>query len=141
MKLVFEKSSSGRGMKLLEACDVPGTELLGIHKRSSSPRLPQMSENEISRHYTELAKGAHGVNDGFYPLGSCTMKYNPKVNEKAASLKGFTASIPFSRSIRSRALLRFLSWQRSICARSQEWMPCPSSRQQGLMANLQGFCS
>ena len=94
MKLVFEKSSSGRGMKLLEACDVPGTELLGIHKRSSSPRLPQMSENEISRHYTELAKGAHGVNDGFYPLGSCTMKYNPKVNEKAASLKGFTGIHP-----------------------------------------------
>ena len=53
-----------------------------------------MSENEISRHYTELAKRSHGVNDGFYPLGSCTMKYNPKVNEEAAALKGFRGVHP-----------------------------------------------
>ncbi len=48
-----------------------------------------MSENDISRHYTEAAKKAYGVNDGFYPLGSCTMKYNPKINEDVASLPGF----------------------------------------------------
>ncbi|MDO5350155.1 MAG: aminomethyl-transferring glycine dehydrogenase subunit GcvPB [Lachnospiraceae bacterium] len=94
MKLVFEKSSPGRGMELLAPCDVPQVELAKENQRSSRLRLPQMSENEISRHYTELAKGAHGVNDGFYPLGSCTMKYNPKINEKAASLKGFTELHP-----------------------------------------------
>ena len=49
---------------------------------------------DLSRHYTELAKKAHGVNDGFYPLGSCTMKYNPKVNEQMAALDGFTQIHP-----------------------------------------------
>ena len=58
-------------------------------RRSVKPRLPHMSETEISRHYTQMAGRTHGVNDGFYPLGSCTMKYNPKVNEEAAALPGF----------------------------------------------------
>ena len=53
-----------------------------------------MSENDLSRHYTELAKKSHGVNDGFYPLGSCTMKYNPKINEDMAALPGFTQIHP-----------------------------------------------
>ena len=62
--------------------------------REKKLHLPQMSENELSRHYTELAKQTHGVNDGFYPLGSCTMKYNPKVNESAAALPGFAKIHP-----------------------------------------------
>ena len=53
-----------------------------------------MSENELSRHYTELAKQTYGVNDGFYPLGSCTMKYNPKVNDQIAALPGFASIHP-----------------------------------------------
>lgn len=53
-----------------------------------------MSETQLSRHYTELAKKTHGVNDGFYPLGSCTMKYNPKINEDMAALPGFTEIHP-----------------------------------------------
>jgi glycine dehydrogenase subunit 2 len=56
--------------------------------------LPEMSETQLSRHYTELAKKTHGVNDGFYPLGSCTMKYNPKINEDMAALPGFTEIHP-----------------------------------------------
>lgn len=93
MKLVFEKGSEGRMCTLLPQCDVPKVEL-GGQKREKKLHLPQLSENELSRHYTELAKQVHGVNDGFYPLGSCTMKYNPKVNEEAASLKGFTKVHP-----------------------------------------------
>ena len=89
MKLVFEKGSAGRGLNLIRECDVPGVSLDQAHTRGEAPHLPHMSENEISRHYTQLAKRSHGVNDGFYPLGSCTMKYNPKVNEEAAALKGF----------------------------------------------------
>lgn len=89
MKLVFEKGSQGRRLELISKMDVPEVSFEQEHRRERAPRLPQMSENEISRHYTELAKRTHGVNDGFYPLGSCTMKYNPKVNERAAALKGF----------------------------------------------------
>ena len=66
-----------------------------------------MAENDLSRHYTELAKQTHGVNDGFYPLGSCTMKYNPKINEEIAALPGFTErASPAAGSTRSRAAWR-----------------------------------
>ncbi len=88
MKLIFERSSEGQGCSILPQCDVPAFTL-DVLRRETAPRLPQVSENEISRHYTELAGEVHGVNNGFYPLGSCTMKYNPKVNEEAASLPGF----------------------------------------------------
>lgn len=94
MKLVFEKGSEGRHMDIIAACDVPEVRLDSACARSCKPRLPSLSENEISRHYTELAKRSHGVNDGFYPLGSCTMKYNPKVNEEAAALSGFKSVHP-----------------------------------------------
>lgn len=71
-------------------CDVPVVTLDAKDKREVKLHLPELSEGELSRHYTELAKKSHGVNDGFYPLGSCTMKYNPRVNEVAAGLEGFT---------------------------------------------------
>ena len=70
MKLVFEKGSAGRRLDLISPCDVPQVSFEKAHIREKQPRLPHMSENEISRHYTELAKRSHGVNDGFYPLGS-----------------------------------------------------------------------
>lgn len=89
MKLIFERGREGQGCTILPACDVPAVTL-DVPKREKKLNLPHVSENELSRHYTELAKQVHGVNDGFYPLGSCTMKYNPKVNEKVASLTGFT---------------------------------------------------
>lgn len=89
MKLIFERGKQGQHCTLLPACDVPVTDL-EIPKRERPLHLPHVSENELSRHYTELAGQVHGVNNGFYPLGSCTMKYNPKVNEKAAALRGFT---------------------------------------------------
>ena len=94
MKLVFEKGHEGRKMEIIAPLDVSEAELGESFKRAAKPKLPQMSETEISRHYTELAKRTHGVNDGFYPLGSCTMKYNPKVNEAAAALPGFVKAHP-----------------------------------------------
>jgi len=89
MKLIFELGAEGRGLSLLPACDVRETTLPEGYVRQSKLHLPQVSENEISRHYTALAGRTHGVNNGFYPLGSCTMKYNPKINEDAAAQKGF----------------------------------------------------
>ena len=62
--------------------------------RETPLHLPELSEVELDRHYSMLARHTHGVNDGFYPLGSCTMKYNPAVNEYAASLPGFTQVHP-----------------------------------------------
>lgn len=94
MKLIFEKSSAGRGCDLLPECDVPVTRPMESYKRKKELKLPQVSETEISRHYTELMKRTFGINDGFYPLGSCTMKYNPKINEDIAKLPGFTEIHP-----------------------------------------------
>lgn len=93
MKLIFELGSEGRSLSILPECDVPEYSLPDEMTRSEAPELPHVSENEVSRHYTALAQRTHGVNNGFYPLGSCTMKYNPKVNEQAASLPGFAESI------------------------------------------------
>lgn len=94
MKLLFERSHPGRRCTILPACDVPTCEIDPALCREHAPHLPQMSENELSRHYTELAKQTYGVNDGFYPLGSCTMKYNPKVNDQIAALPGFASIHP-----------------------------------------------
>ncbi len=94
MELIFEKSRPGRGCSLFPECDVPMIEIPKEEKRGTKLRLPQMAETDIARHYTQLMKRTHGVNDGFYPLGSCTMKYNPKLNEEMAALKGFTGIHP-----------------------------------------------
>lgn len=92
--LIFEKSKAGRGIDVLPACDVPTVEVDAKDTRQSALRLPEVSEVDLTRHYTELAKKCHGVNDGFYPLGSCTMKYNPRINEEMANLEGFAAVHP-----------------------------------------------
>ena len=94
MNLIFEEGNEGRKLSLLPECDVPETKVPDTLKRNTKLHLPQVSENEISRHYTKLAGRAHGVNNGFYPLGSCTMKYNPKVNEVTAGFPGFTRVHP-----------------------------------------------
>lgn len=106
MQLLFERSHTGRKCTILPACDVavelPDASLC----RAQAPHLPSLSENEISRHYTELAKQTHGVNDGFYPLGSCTMKYNPKVNDEVASSPVLLQSTLSSHRALHKAALR-----------------------------------
>lgn len=91
--LLFEKSSPGRIGYSLPDPDVPVKPLEGLLPqelfREEPPHLPEMSEPDIVRHYTRLSQLNHGVDTGFYPLGSCTMKYNPRVNEDAARLPGF----------------------------------------------------
>lgn len=94
MELLFERSRAGRGMDLLPGCDVPEADFADELLRQAAPKLPEMAEIDLGRHYTELAKETHGVNDGFYPLGSCTMKYNPRINEEMSSLPGFAALHP-----------------------------------------------
>ena len=96
MKLIFEKSAPGRKCSILPKCDVETVELPKELQRELNPALPEMSETDISRHYTELNHRVHGVNCGFYPLGSCTMKYNPRIDEEMAALPGFTAIHPLA---------------------------------------------
>ena len=92
--LLFEKSREGRGCAILPECDVPVVLPQEKDARKQPLHMPALSEPELSRHYTKLAHKTRGVNDGFYPLGSCTMKYNPRVNEQIAALEGFNQIHP-----------------------------------------------
>ena len=108
MKLIFEKSVPGRRCTILPACDVESVSLPASLRRETKPVLPEMSETDISRHYTELCKQVHGVNCGFYPLGSCTMKYNPRIDEEMASLPGFANVHPLSPAEDRKGMQRVL---------------------------------
>ncbi|GGD05578.1 aminomethyl-transferring glycine dehydrogenase subunit GcvPB [Pontibacillus salipaludis] len=90
--LIFEHSQEGRVGFSLPDLDVPEVDLdIEVpYVRSTDADLPEVSELQIMRHYTALSKRNHGVDSGFYPLGSCTMKYNPKMNEDVARMPGFS---------------------------------------------------
>ncbi len=92
--LIFELSSPGRTATSLPACDVPQAELPQDLLRDDL-LLPEVSEVDLMRHYVRLSQLNWGVDKGMYPLGSCTMKYNPKVNEVAARLPGFARTHPY----------------------------------------------
>ena len=98
MKLIFERSTPGRKMNVLPKCDVEFAGLPEELLRAEKPALPELSEVDVARHYTELDHRVHGVNCGFYPLGSCTMKYNPRIDEDMAALDGFTHIHPLAPS-------------------------------------------
>ena len=94
-KLVFELSQKGRVGYSLPANRFPAAPELPLElKREASLDLPEVSEADVVRHYTNLSQMNFGVDTGFYPLGSCTMKYNPKINEEVAALPGFTGLHP-----------------------------------------------
>lgn len=101
-KLIFELSKEGRmGYSLprpkddLDTCDSIPANL----RRSEAPLLPQVSEVDVVRHYTNLSQMNFGVDTGFYPLGSCTMKYNPKINEEIASMPQFAGIHPLQKNL------------------------------------------
>ena len=91
--LLFEISRPGRDGTLPPACDVPETPIEETLCRSALA-LPEVAENEVVRHYVRLSQMNYSVDTGLYPLGSCTMKYNPKVNEVAARKPGFSLLHP-----------------------------------------------
>ncbi|NLO20439.1 MAG: aminomethyl-transferring glycine dehydrogenase subunit GcvPB [Syntrophomonadaceae bacterium] len=98
-KLIFEKGVKGSNSFRLPSAGLPQPDinhtLPPIFLRHKDTDLPQLSEVEAVRHFTELSKLAYGVDNGFYPLGSCTMKYSPKINEWAARLPGLAALHPY----------------------------------------------
>ncbi|MEI3606800.1 aminomethyl-transferring glycine dehydrogenase subunit GcvPB [Pseudogracilibacillus sp. SE30717A] len=95
--LIFERSKKGRISTNLPPLDVPvqKIEIEEQYIRNEPAELPEVSELELVRHYTGLSRRNFGIDSGFYPLGSCTMKYNPKINEDIAKLDGFTHLHPY----------------------------------------------
>ena len=106
--LLFERSRPGRSGAEIPTPDVPPVDagkLLGELARTDLPGLPEISEIDVVRHFTRLSTWNAAVDLGLYPLGSCTMKYNPKLNERVARLPGFAAAHPFSPAERVQGLL------------------------------------
>jgi len=106
---LHELSRPGRTAVSLPACDVPTTELPPGWERQSLP-LPEVSEATLTRHYMRLSQMNYAVDLGFYPLGSCTMKYNPKVNEEAAQLPGRALVHPLQPADTAQGCLQ-LMWE------------------------------
>lgn len=98
-QLIFEVSTPGRTAYQLPPCDVEEQKLDSFipaeYLTNECPKLPEVNEVDIIRHYTNLSNKNYGVDTGFYPLGSCTMKYNPKINEEMAALPGFSGLHPY----------------------------------------------
>ncbi|UCG30624.1 MAG: aminomethyl-transferring glycine dehydrogenase subunit GcvPB [candidate division WOR-3 bacterium] len=94
MELIFEQTKDGRRGYSLPSPDVPSHELTAAFRRQTTTHLPEVSEPQIIRHFVNLSVMNHHVDKNFYPLGSCTMKYNPKINEETARLHGYTRIHP-----------------------------------------------
>jgi len=97
MKTVFELSKKGRKSWQIPNCEVSEYVFNEKFLSKTETELPEVDEPTLVRHYMELSKASFGVDDGFYPLGSCTMKYNPKVNEITSSLNGFSGLHPLQK--------------------------------------------
>jgi len=109
--LIFEKSSPGKAAWRLAPLDVPevnASELLGSSERKDLGQLPEVSEIEIIRHFTRLSTWNYAIDLGMYPLGSCTMKYNPRVNEVVARLDGIANGHPYQPGKISQGALRII---------------------------------
>jgi glycine dehydrogenase subunit 2 len=110
LKLIFEKSQSGRRGGAPPKYDLPKAEVPAELRRSDPPRLPELAEPELLRHFTELSTRNFGIDTGFYPLGSCTMKYNPRVNERLVMLPGFRDLHPYQEEDAAQGALE-LMWR------------------------------
>ena len=116
---IFERSVEGRRAAVLPELDVPARPLDELIPRAmlraDGPRLPEVSEPEIVRHYNRISRRNFDLDTGFYPLGSCTMKHNPKVNERVAALPGHARLHPLTPPERAQGALE-LMWllQRSL---------------------------
>ena len=110
--LLFETSRQGRSIAIFPACDVPDAPMESlIPRRHLQPQpvlLPELSELDVVRHYTNLSTLNMSIDGNFYPLGSCTMKYNPKRNERLAALPGFFAQHPYQDESTIQGLLALL---------------------------------
>ena len=110
--LLFESSRAGRFTAILPASDVPDCPLSSLipdaHLAPAPPPLPELGELDVVRHYTNLSALNMSIDSNFYPLGSCTMKYNPKRNERLAGLPGLSAQHPYQDESTLQGLLAIL---------------------------------
>src|SRR5437016_12969892 len=109
--LIFEKSSPGKAACKLPPLDVPEVDtakLLGESERKDLGNMPEVSEIEIIRHFTRLSTWNYAIDLGMYPLGSCTMKYNPRVNEFVARLDGIATEHPYQPQELSQGCLKIM---------------------------------
>jgi len=120
--VIFKKSIPGRTGVSLPAMDVPDRQdIPRVYRRASDAPLCELSELDVVRHFTWLSRRNFGVDTGFYPLGSCTMKYNPKILERIASLEGFIDLHPFLPQLRhggmlvQGALMVMYEFERLLC--------------------------
>ena len=117
---MFESSRPGRRTAILPPSDVPDRPLSSLipaaHLSELAPPLPELSELDVVRHYTNLSTLNMSIDSNFYPLGSCTMKYNPKRNERLAALPGFAAQHPYQDESTIQGLLSILFELQEILA-------------------------
>ncbi|MEK6608134.1 MAG: aminomethyl-transferring glycine dehydrogenase subunit GcvPB [Myxococcota bacterium] len=119
-KPIFEHGAPGRSGASIPAPDVPAVDALSLIpaalRRAAPPHLPEVSEVEVVRHFTRLSQWNYAIDLGLYPLGSCTMKYNPKINEKVARLPGFAQLHPYQPESQIQGALE-LMWalERALC--------------------------
>ena len=115
--LLFEISRPGRRGFAFPALDVPEADLDPRHARDDIAGFPELSEVEVVRHYTRLSRLNYAIDLGLYPLGSCTMKYNPKVNERVARLPGFADAHPLLPESLAQGCLRLMhDLEAALCA-------------------------
>ncbi len=140
--LLFERTSTGASAASLPASDVPAVDrarAIPDSLRGDAPPLPEIGELDLVRHYTRLAHRMFSVDGNFYPLGSCTMKYNPRVNERAAAMPGFAHLHPLQPDGDVQGMLELLYnlrvWLADIAGLSEVTLqPCAGA--QGEMTGL-----
>jgi glycine dehydrogenase subunit 2 len=111
MKLIYEKSQTGRRASAIPRPEgLPPAEVPEELRRAEAPRLPEVPEFELVRHFTALSTRNYGIDTGFYPLGSCTMKYNPRINERLVGLPGFAQLHPHQEEDGAQGALE-LEWR------------------------------
>ena len=103
--LIFERSHTGRKGYSLPKNRMGHYEVPSSWRRTTAPQLPECDEMTVVRHYTNHSENNFGVNNGFYPLGSCTMKYNPCINEEIATLPQFAQLHPLQPSSTTLSLI------------------------------------
>jgi len=138
MKLIFEKSVTGRKGIHLPEMDVPVKEnILPAELLRDDLDMPEVAEIDVVRHYTALSKMNYGVDNGFYPLGSCTMKYNPKICDDMANLPGFTSVHPLHPMSQGclRIMFEMEEMLREICGMSKFTLQ-PSAGAHGELTGL-----
>ena len=116
--LIFEMGEAGRTGVDLADVEVSNDRLNGM-RRAAPVGLPDLSEPQVVRHYTRLSQKNYGIDSGFYPLGSCTMKHNPRINEKVARLKGLGDLHPLQPDSSVQGALELIdtlaTWIKTLC--------------------------